>query len=184
MTRDIELRREQAGIRRGAARAFLLCLGVLGAAQLFLPRIVGFPKDDLESRLAFWAGADLFILVWIMIGIGMGSTGRRHSVEDIRGSAYSLPSPKIAVAVAFLQNTFEQSVVAVFTHLAVVLLLGLKVMPFIIGSVLLFSIGPIAFLAGYQRGASARSFGMALTALPSLAAFVIALGAMILRLWR
>ena len=182
-TMDPELRKEQARIRRGAAAALLVCVSVLGAGEVLLPRLFQFPEDDFQSKLAFWAGADLFVVFWIIIGFGMVSRIRRHSAEDIRGSAYSAPSPRIAVPLAFLQNTLEQSVIAVFTHLALVLLLGAQAIPFIVGSVLLFTIGRVTFLAGYPKGAGARSFGMTLTALPSLAAFVLGIGAAILRIW-
>lgn len=46
---------------------------------------------------------------------------------------------------------------------------------FIPAAVLLFGIGRIAFLKGYPKGAGARSFGMATTALPTAAAFVWAM---------
>nr|WP_272870878.1 MAPEG family protein [Agrobacterium tumefaciens] len=146
-----------------------------------MPRFIQFPGDDLQSKLTFWASANLFIVIWIMIGIGMVSRGRRHSAEDIRGSAYSTPSPRIAVPVAFLQNTLEQAIVTMFTQLALLLVLGTIAMPLIAGSVVLFAVGRVTFLAGYPEGAGARSFGMAVTALPSLAAFLSATGVVIAR---
>lgn len=154
--------------------ALLVCAVIFGAAHMFLPRLVELPGDDLEGRLAFWAGANLFVILWVMIAVGMVSTGRRRSAEDIRGAAYSPPSPRIAVRVAFLQNTLEQSVVTIFTQLALVLLLGTTALPLIAASVLLFGIGRATFLAGYPHGAGARSFGMAVTALPSMLAFLLA----------
>jgi hypothetical protein len=78
------------------------------------------------------------------------------------------------VRLAFLQNTLEQSVITLFTQPALVLLLGARAMPLIAASVLLFAVGRMTFLAGYPKGAGARSFGMAVTALPSLMAFVLA----------
>lgn len=176
------LRREQRKIRRGAALAFLLCATVLGAAHMLLPHLVRLTGDDLESQLTFWAGASLFVILWVMIGVGIVSTGRRHSADDIRGSAYSLPSPKIAVPAAFLQHTLEQSVITIFTQLALVLLLGATALPLLAASVFLFGIGRVTFLAGYPHGAGARSFGMAVTALPSLLAFVLAAASVIERL--
>ncbi len=86
------------------------------------------------------------------------------------------------MAAAFLQNTLEQSFVALFAQLALVLLLGRTALPLVAGSVVLFGIGRAAFLAGYPKGAGARSFGMALTALPSLFAFVLSIGVLIGRI--
>lgn len=185
MRRTIEtnLRQEQRKIYRGAAAAFIFCAAIFGAAYLFLPGFIRLPGEDFQSLLTCWAGASLFIVIWIMIGVGMVSSGRRRSPEDIRGSAYSAPSPRIAVQVAFLQNTLEQSIIAMFTQLALILLLGSIAIPLLAASVLLFAVGRVTFLKGYPKGAGVRSFGMAVTAIPSLTAFVIAVGAVISRIW-
>lgn len=84
---------------------------------------------------------------------------------------------------AFLQNTLEQAFVTLLAQLALVLLLGAASMPLVAASVLLFAIGRITFLAGYPKGAGARSFGMAVTALPSAVSFVLALLALVIRPW-
>lgn len=178
----IDLKQEQRRIYRGVAFACLVCGIVLGAAHVAIPRLLHLRVDDLEERLMFWAGASLFVVIWVMVGVGMVSRGRRHSVEDIRGSAYAAPSPKIAIAAAFLQNTLEQSFVALFVQLALVLLLGRTALPLVAGSVLLFGLGRATFLAGYPKGAGARSFGMAVTALPSIFAFVLCVGVLIGRI--
>jgi len=174
-----DLKREQKKVRRGVAYAFVVSTVVLGAAHVLLPPLVGVTGDDLESRLRFWAGANLFVLLWIIIGVGMVSRGRRHSAEDIRGSAYAPPSPKIAIAAAFLQNTLEQGVITMFALLLLVLLLRGPALPLVAGSVLLFTVGRVTFLAGYPKGAGARSFGMALTVLPSLFAFALSAASLI-----
>jgi hypothetical protein len=179
---ELDLKLEQRRIRKGVAAAFLVSAAVLGAAHSLLPRLIRFPQPNLEARLTFWAGAAVFLVLWIMIGVGMVSRGRRHSAADIRGSAFSGPSPKIAVSVAFLQNTLEQGVIATVLLFALVMFLPTAAMPLIAGSVLLFAMGRATFLAGYPKGAGARSFGMALTVCPSLFAFVLVIGAMISRL--
>lgn len=181
---ETDLRREQRRIYRNSAAALLLCAAVLGGAHIILPRMVQLPGSDLETRLTFWAGANLFLGAWVMIGIGMVARGRRHSAEDIGGSAYSRPSPKIAVALAFLQNTFEQFVAASFALFALMMLLGAAAMPFIAASVLLFGVGRVAFFLGYPKGAGGRAFGMAVTAIPTAVAFVLALGSLLNRIWR
>jgi hypothetical protein len=183
-TADATLRREQQRILRSSAAAFVVCSAVFAAAIIFLPRLVQLPGPDLGSRLTAWAGANLFLVAWVITGIGMVSTGRRRSADDIRGSAYSPPSPKIAVAAAFLQNTLEQAFVAVVAQFALVMLLPSVAMQLMAASVLLFSIGRITFLAGYPGGAGARAFGMALTTLPSLLAFALGLGALFYQLAR
>lgn len=181
-TTQAELRQEQRKIVTSSALAFMLCAAVLGAAHVFLPRIVNFPAADLESRLTFWAAATLFLLVWVMAGVGMVSNGRFYSAEDNRGSAYSRPSEKIAVKAAFLQNTLEQFIVTTFVLLALIMLLGAPAMPFTAATVALFAIGRITFLRGYPKGAGGRAFGMAVTAIPALIALVLSIGALLIAL--
>lgn len=148
-----------------------------------MPRLPKVP-NDLDSVLTFWAGASLFIVLWVMVGIGLVSRGRRLSAQDIRGSDYGQPSPQIAVYAAFLQNTLEQANVSIILLLAVLLLLRGQAMPLVGASVVLFAVGRVAFLRGYPGSAWARAFGMALTALPSMLAFVAATGAVIARILR
>ncbi len=180
---DAEFRKEQQGVLRGSMAAIGVCAGVLGAAHWLLPKLVRFPGGDVESVLTFWAGASLFIVVWVIVGIRMVSSGRRRSAKDIRGSAYAPPSDRIAVPAAFLQNTLEQAVVMLVTQFAMLMLLRAAAMPLVAASVVLFSVGRVAFFVGYPKGAAARSFGMALTALPSVVAFVAALAALLRQAW-
>lgn len=179
-----DLAAEQHKIYKGVGAALFVSAIVLGGAHLYLHRLFQFPDTSLEARLIFWASGTLVVIFWVVLGIGMVSRGRRRSPEDIWGSAYSAPSPRIAVAVAFLQNTLEQAVLAAFASLALVLLLPDKSMPLIAALVLLFCIGRAAFLVSYPDGAGARSFGMALTMLPSLMAVGLALAIALLRIWQ
>lgn len=178
---NAELLREQRKIYAASGAAFLLCIVLLGGAHAFLPDLVEFQGEALESRLSFLAGATLFLAVWVIVGIGMVARGRRRSAEDIGGSAYSRPSPRIAVASAFLQNTLEQSVVAAVAMFALLMLAGAAGMPFIAAWVVLFGIGRITFFLGYPKGAGGRAFGMALTMLPSIAAFLISIALLVAR---
>jgi len=178
-TSEAEFRHEQMRIMRNLGIAFLFCGVLLGGAQLFLQDLIAFPGEDLEGRLTFLAGANLLLILWIIIGVGMVSRGRRHSREDIAGSAYARPGPKIALAAAFLQNTLEQAIIAVVVFSALVMLAGAVAIPFVAVSVLLFGVGRIAFLRGYPKGAGARAFGMGVTMIPTLMGFVWAVVAMI-----
>ena len=68
---EIDLKDEQRRILRASTAAFVLCAVVLGTAHFLLPRLIKFPPGDLEIRLKFWASASLFVIVWVMIGVGM-----------------------------------------------------------------------------------------------------------------
>lgn len=169
-----DIKGEQRRVWHGIAWAFIVCVAVMSAAHVFVPHLLLARSDDLQSLLEVWVLAILLVLGWVIFAIGAVSHGRRHSMEDVRGSAYSAPSSKLAVPVAFLQNTLEQSFVMLFSQLALVIVLRTRSIPIAIASALLFSIGRAALVSRYSKGAGARSFGMALTALPSLVAFVLA----------
>ena len=177
-----DLKQEQRKIVRNAIYAFVLSGTVFLICQLLLPQVVDLGDDDLETRLAFWASTNLFVLLWLMYSVRLVSRGRFRSREDNRGSAYSRPSAAIAVAVANLQNTLEQSVLFMFTQLGLVLLLGADARPLLVASVVLFLTGRVTFLIGYPQGAAARSFGMALTAIPAVFALLLGVVAVIGRL--
>ncbi|EGI53949.1 hypothetical protein SUS17_3220 [Sphingomonas sp. S17] len=75
-----------AGVRRQAAWSFLLCALVLGAAVWWLPRQFEFPTE-MADRLAFAARASLFVVLWVLIGVGTIARLRRKTPRDNAGSA-------------------------------------------------------------------------------------------------
>lgn len=175
----VDLIKEQRRILRSAAIAAALCGAVIASSCYVLPRIFA-PPASLAERIAFALQTDVFVLVWVVIAARMVSSGRFHFAADNRGSAFSAPSPRIAIKVAFLQNTLEQAVMAVGAHVALATLLSGPALFFIPAAVALFGVGRIAFLRGYPKGAGARSFGMATTAIPTAAGYVWAIGLVVL----
>lgn len=177
----MDLKAEQRKIIRRALAAFAFCALVLLGSFLLLPRLFEFPSD-LAERIAFALQADIFVLIWIAIGVRMVSKGRFHSAADNPGSAFSQPSPAIAVQMAFLRNTLEQAVAAAGAHLALATLISGPALSLIPGAVFLFAIGRITFLRGYPYGAGARAFGIVTTAIPTIGAYGWSIGLILLRL--
>ena len=173
-----ELRVEQRKIIQAAVAAALFCTLSLAAGYFVLPRYFQFPTE-LADRLAFALRADVFVLLWVVAGVRMVSKGRFHSQADIGGSAASRPSPRIAIQAAFLQNTLEQAFIAVGAHLTLATLVEGPELSLIVVAVALFGIGRITFWFGYPHGAGGRAFGMALTALPTVAAYALAIALMV-----
>lgn len=171
---ELDLRAEQSKVVRNAVLAAFFCAAVLAGAYFGLPLVFAFPTD-LAGRLAFALQADLFILLWLAVAVRMVSRVRFVSAEDNRGAAYGPPSAKLAVKAAFLQNTLEQSVLAIGAHLVLATLIEGSALSLIVGAVVLFVIGRAAFLLSYPGGAGARAFGMVVTALPSIGALLWAL---------
>jgi uncharacterized MAPEG superfamily protein len=170
----VDIRIEERRIHWRVLASLLFCVAILAASRFFLPVWFDFPQA-LPQRLAFGVQTGLFAFLWPLAGVALVARGRRKSEADIRGSAYSSPSEAIAVQAAFLQNSFEQSVLAAAAWIALATLLSGDDLSLIVGAALLFSVGRITFLAGYPKGAAGRAFGMATTMIPSLLGYVLAL---------
>ena len=178
----VDLAYEQHRILLGSAKAAVVCAVVMVGACYLLPRFFA-PPEWLAERIAFALQADVFVLMWLVIGARMVSSGRFRSAADNRGSAFSAPSPDLAIKVAFLQNTLEQATMAVGIHLALASVLTGPALFSIPAAVALFGMGRVAFLKGYPKGAAARSFGMATTAIPTAVAFVWTIGLVVLNVF-
>jgi len=167
----VDLPLERRRIRKQGGLAFVVCTLFIGAGILWLPRWLAFP-EDLTDRLAFALRANFFVFLWLVIAVGIVSTIRRHSAEDNAGSAFSRPSSRLAIPAAFLQNTLEQVFITTTAFLALATADGEAPLAYIAASIPLFAVGRATFLRGYPKGAGYRAFGMAMTALPGLGAFI------------
>ena len=171
---EVDMDRAERAIRL----AGLISLGALAGAvplgYFLFPMVVEFP-EALAERLAFAAQASVFVLLCVVVAIGMVSTGRRFSPADIGGSAARAPSEKIAVHVAFLQNTLEQAVIAVGLYLALATLVSGAWLSLIPVGVVFFLVGRVLFLRGYERGVEGRALGMTLTMMPTIMGYLLVL---------
>jgi len=169
---QIDMPAEERAIRRNSTFALMLTVAAFTGAFLFIPNFIELPTE-LPDRFAFaalcWAIPGLVLIVAIM----MVSTGRRMSADDIGGQAAGPPSEKLAVKSAFLQNTLEQTVAAGAFYFALAALAGGAWMALLPAAAALFVVGRVLFFAGYRRGAKGRSFGMALSMLPTLLGYLI-----------
>jgi hypothetical protein len=126
--------------------ACLVCAVVLGAGYIWLPPAL-FGLDGqlgIGDRVAFALKADLPVFLWL---------------ADIQGSAFSRPSPAIELRVAVLQNSLEQTVLAVGAHLILATVLygaELRLMPILVS---LYLLGRITFAVGYARHPTGRLLG-------------------------
>ena len=179
---EIDMERAERTIRNTG----LLALGafaIAGAAAWFvLPLLWRFP-EHLTERLAFGAQASALVLVWVLVGMGMVSTGRRFSRHDISGSAARPPSEKLAIQTAFLQNTLEQAVMAAGAYMAFASLVGGPWLALVVVAVAFFAVGRILFLRGYARGVQGRSLGMSLTAIPTMLGYLAVVALIVLSLF-
>jgi hypothetical protein len=171
---EVDLATGERGIRM-ASLVVLVALGIaVPLGHFLLPAFVEFPTA-VSERLAFAVQNSVFVLVWVLIGVGMVSTGRRFSAADSGGSAARPPSPKIAIRVAFLQNTLEQAVLASGLYLALATLLTGAWLSLIPVAVVFFGIGRVLFLRRYHEGAAGRAWGMTLTLMPTMLGYLLAI---------
>ena len=169
----MDLLAEQRQIRKQAVLALLLCAVVSAASVFFLPEWVAFPSET-GARLALAIQTSLVHFGAVLLAVRLVSSGRYRSEADIGGAATGPPSPALAMKVAFLQNTLEQAFLGVGAHLLLASVAGGRWLGLLVASALLFAIGRLSFYRRYPDGAGARAFGMATTALASLACYLAA----------
>ncbi|MFW6076685.1 MAG: MAPEG family protein [Hyphomicrobiales bacterium] len=177
---DAGMARAQRTIRRNGLLALLAVPAAAALGILVLPRLVEFPTD-LADRLAFALQASVLVLFWVAVGVLMVSTARMSSPRDIGGSAAGPPSERLAVRIAFLQNTLEQAVLAAGLYVALATLLSGDWLSLIVVGVVFFGAGRVLFLRGYAKGVDGRSLGMSLTMMPTLLGYALALVLIFLR---
>jgi hypothetical protein len=153
----------------GAVPAFLTVLLV----WKFAPRLfaqIQVPSDNTSDRLAFavrWLlipGLTLLAGVWI--------AGRRGFMPDAIEGTRTPSSHSFEINLRYNQNTLEQTVLAIIAWTGLALALPRDQLLLIPAMECLFGFGRFAFWIGYLLHPLARAFGMVLTALPTILAYV------------
>jgi hypothetical protein len=170
---EVDMARGERGIRMASLIVFVVLTATVVAGRLLLPGVLSFPTR-IDERLAFAAQSAVFVVVWVLVGVFLVSTGRRFSPADSGGSAARPPSEGLAIKVAFLQNTLEQAVLAIAAYLALATLLAADWLFVIPMAVVFFGVGRVLFLRGYEHGAAGRALGMTLTLLPTTFGYLTA----------
>ncbi|MCJ2011772.1 MAPEG family protein [Methylobacterium sp. J-076] len=173
-----EFRAEQRRVVAGMVSGLAITALALMLAAAWEP--VGMPVRPLTERLQVALRTDLFVIGWLAAAIANVARLRFFSPDDIAGGKVGLGSKSIQDATAILQNTFEQCVLAISTHLAFATVSGHPT-SILITLAILFCAGRAMFWIGYRRGANGRALGFALTFYPTIAmlgmsAVTIALG--------
>lgn len=159
---------EQRGVAIRMASALLLTIVVLGLVAFATHGcgVVPFPQR-LQDALRI----DLLVVLWVAVGIANVARLRFFSEQDIAGSGSQQAPDQVRIANAVLENSFEQAVLAIVTHLIVAATFAGST-PLIAALACLFVVGRLLFWTGYKRGARGRAFGFALTFYPSVIALL------------
>ena len=177
----MELTEKQKGVVRGVLPAALVTLVGLAGVSFLIP-VSALPADDPGTRLAWATQWALLPILTLMISIMRVANHRFASPDDIDGSGLTAGTERVLVLRAILQNTLEQSVLAVAAYViwATVMPHGwLRAIPV---AAVLFAAGRILFARGYERGAPGRATGFGLTAYPTFGMLVTSAVALLLRL--
>ena len=118
------------------------------------------PEATVGERIAFALRADAFLALWLGISIGLLARHRFFSPEDIDGGGLIPGTETANILQATLQNTLEQTVLAVLVHLEWAALMPVSWMSAIPAAVVLFLCGRVLFVRGYRGGAPSRASGL------------------------
>lgn len=127
--------------------------------------------DAVADRLGYALRYEIFVVLMLLLGVGAVGNRRFFSDDYIDGSA---PEPDSAIDIdrRYVQNTLEQSLLAVISHLSLALVVPIESIQIIPILVALFVIGRICFWIGYHISPQGRAFGFAVTVQPTVVVFV------------
>jgi len=162
----MQLTEKQKGVVRNVIPAAGLTVVGLCGASLLIPMSV-LPVDEPGARIAWALKWALLPVLTLIISIMRVANYRFSSPEDIDGSGLTDATPQVRVLRAVLQNTLEQTVLALAAYViwaAAMPYAWLRVIPV---AAVLFVAGRVLFARGYARGAPGRATGFGLTAYPT-----------------
>jgi hypothetical protein len=162
-------RRKQLLGVAGAVPAFVVVALTLRHASALLA-VIALPPDDLSDRLAF--ALRWMLLPGICLLLGVMVAARRGFVPDAIDGTRTPASPSLEINLRYNQNTLEQVVLACIAWAGLATTLPLAQLTLIPAMALLFAVGRAAFWIGYLIHPMGRAFGMTITVLPTLAAYV------------
>ncbi len=173
--------RQQAVRIKAAIAVFITLSSLLGAIAYgeIWPLIY---TPSMQERIAMALKWDLLLALVLLISIVRVGAFRFVSDADMDGAGLTPGSPRIKVMQAQLQNTLEQTVLAVITHLAWAAAAPPAWRHAVPVAVVLFVLGRLLFFSGYEKGAEFRALGFGLTILPSTL-MLLCLGVVILFSW-
>lgn len=140
---------------------------------LYADALFGFvplPPDTTADRLAFVA-AWLLIPGWALLAGIFGAARRGFFPSAIEGTR-TPENWSLEVNLRYNINTIEQVVLAAIAWNCLALVLPHDRLVLIPAMAVLFGIGRLAFWIGYRLHPLARTFGMTLTAFPTVIAYL------------
>ena len=172
---------KQRAVVRSASLAAVIVAATVAAALLIPSSAL--PVNEPAARLVWLLPWTLLPLLALMVSVARLANHRFSTAEDIDGAGLTVGTQRVQILRAILQNTLEQTVLALGAYLiaAVVLPHGwLRLLP---AAATLFALGRLSFTLGYGRGAAGRGLGFGLTAYPTFALLITLAVILLLRLF-
>jgi hypothetical protein len=173
---------KQKGVLKGIIPGVGITVIVVFAA-IFVNPLKLSTDISMVERIAFVIKIDLILLIWLTLSIARLARHRFFSADDIDGGGLTPGTEKANILQSTLQNTLEQTVLAIFVHLVWAVMIPANWLSTIPAAMILFMCGRIMFLRGYGQGAPARAPGFALTFYPSVLLLLIIVLVYVLRLF-
>lgn len=168
----MELTDKQKGVVRGVIPAAALSVLGLCGAPLLLPESA-LPADEPGARIAWAVQWSLLPILTLMVAVARVGNHRFYTPEDIDGGGLANATSQARVLQAILQNTLEQTVLAVAAYTIWAVVMPHVWLRSVCIAALLFVAGRVLFARGYWRGAPGRAMGFGLTAYPTFGMLVI-----------
>ena len=161
-------RKQRIVVAQSIAAALVVALVSVRAKSLFATTVPD--ADDLATRLPFAVRWLLAPGCALLAGVQVAA-GRGFHPDAIDGT----PTPKshvLEIALRYNRNTVEQALLAAIAWLGLAASVPHAALAFVPAMGCMFVAGRITFWIGYLVSPTARAFGMVLTALPTIAAYV------------
>jgi len=155
----------QLGVVRGMSVAMLTAVAAFAFSATYLSRVWG---SDLASRITIAAWSIVLPAFALLVCIARLAKHRFFTPEDIHGSGLTGGTEKAKLLQALLQNTLEQSCLALPIYIATAIVVPATLLAVVPAAAGMFLIGRLCFFAGYANGAPSRAFGFGLTFYPTV----------------
>ena len=167
----------QLGVARGMGLALLTAAAAFAFSATYVARVWGV-GSDLTSRATVVSWALVMPAFALFVCIARLAKHRFFTPEDIHGSGLTGGTDKAKLLQALLQNTLEQSCLALPVYIATSIVAPAALLPVVPAAAVMFLVGRLFFFVGYANGAPARAFGFGLTFYPTvlLLFLLVALG--------
>ncbi len=158
----------QNHVARGMALAVVAIIVAFSISFLAqLPNMSAFASTSSRLKLAALAGLSPAFMLFICIA--RLAKHRFSTPQDIQGSALTIGTERARLLQALLQNTLEQTALALPVYFAASLFFPITMLSLVITAALLFAVGRVTFFYGYVSGAPSRAAGFGLTFYPTCA---------------